>query len=139
MAVVSGGFINTPAKDQPGEVDDSQVQRTGSELPGFYGVDDRLQAIWEEVKRLTGLSGGHPAPRVHLQTFELERLDPDFRKWQKEWTRSNYNIWKDWFGARDIEITQEWINTNIDSIYPFPKTFLAFHYDGTNVIQINPN
>ena len=37
-----------------------------------------------------------------------------------------------------FEITDEWIGSHIEEVFPFPKTFLAFHYDGTNRIQMNP-
>ena len=36
-------------------------------------------------------------------------------------------------------ISQQWIDTHVEEIFPFPGTFLAFHYDGTNRIQVNPN
>jgi hypothetical protein len=36
------------------------------------------------------------------------------------------------------DVSPEWINSHIDSVFPFPRNFVAFHYDGTNRIQIDP-
>jgi hypothetical protein len=50
-------------------------------------------------------------------------------------------IWADWTKIQGRKapavITREWVQQHPD-LFPFPKTFLAFHYDGTNRIQINP-
>ncbi len=74
--------------------------------------------IPENVSRWPHERFPHPAP---LPEGDKERATHDFHAHTR------------------TEISDQWIESNIDEIFPFPGNFLAFHYDGTNRIQINPN
>jgi hypothetical protein len=108
----------------------------------FPNIQGSADGIWEHLQDRLRITRGYPAPRVHFLAFDQKAQSNDWTAWQKAWTRTHPAIWRDWTALRKKgspqQISQAWIDTNIDEIFPFPKTFLAFHYDGTNRIQINP-
>lgn len=111
-------------------------------LDYFPDIQSKSDTIWSHLEKRLSLRGDQPAPVVHFSLFDRGTQSPAWTAWQKSWTRSHPVIWSDWTALRSqgerIEISRQWIDENIDEIFPFPKTFLAFHYDGTNRIQINP-
>lgn len=111
-------------------------------LDDFPDIQSKTDAIWSHLEQRLTLIGAHRAPAIHFSPFDQGSQSAAWTAWQKSWTRSHPVIWSDWTALRSkgerIEISRQWIEENIDEIFPFPKTFLAFHYDGTNRIQINP-
>jgi len=105
-------------------------------------VQPTADAIWTHIAHSFRLDPGVPPPEIYFQSFDQAVQTPEWTEWQKQWTRIHPDIWRDWVRlTRDgsqTEITDEWIGSHIEEVFPFPKTFLAFHYDGTNRIQMNP-
>ena len=110
---------------------------------GFPHIEDRSDEIWAFLTQRLELPAQDPAPVIYFYPFDRALQSADWTAWQKAWTRTHSTIWRDWTALRMTgsteEISQQWIDSNIDEIFPFPDNFLAFHYDGTNRIQINPD
>jgi len=80
-------------------------------------------------------------PEIGFYPFERDLKDSEWKAWQKDWIRDNPAVWLDWTVINHMPaqaLTSNWISEHIDTVFPFPSTFLAFHYDNTNRIQINP-
>ncbi|MGA7979937.1 MAG: hypothetical protein WCA32_06880 [Chromatiaceae bacterium] len=112
-------------------------------LRDFPNIQEKADEIWSYLVRKLRLGSDVAAPYIYFHSFDKRTQSRQWTTWQKEWTRLHPQIWRDWTkltrkGTR-VEITKEWIDSNIDEIFPFPVSFLAFHYDGTNRIQINPS
>jgi hypothetical protein len=117
------------------------------EYPAVQSKSDR---IWSYLVERFALSARAPTPTVQFQPFDLARQSPGWSAWQKDWIRTHPAIWRDWSAVQPARLTTaispevppdvspEWINSHIDSVFPFPRNFVAFHYDGTNRIQIDP-
>ena len=112
-------------------------------LVGFPDIEDQSNKIWAFLTHRLDLPADDAAPVIYFDPFDRDVQSADWTAWQKAWTRTHPTIWRDWTALRlagsTAEISQQWIDSNIDEIFPFPNNFLAFHYDGTNRIQINPN
>lgn len=112
-------------------------------IDDFPNIQRRSDEIWSFLTQHLGLPSQVPAPVIYFDAFDKGAQSPEWTAWQKVWTRTHLVIWRDWTALRShkstTEISQEWIDSNIDEIFPFPTNFLAFHYDGTNRIQINPD
>lgn len=109
------------------------------------GLQAKLNRVWDHQSHNylpADLLQQTPPPEIHFYQFDRAQESQEFVQWQREWVINNKQIWLDWTQLNGIspdQVTQEWIRANVDQIFPFPKTFLAFHYDGTNKIQINPD
>lgn len=108
----------------------------------FPELGERASMVWDFVQQLVALQGLVEAPYIYIAPFELESQSKEWTKWQRSWIRNHPEIWVDYIKTqKEIdtpERLQQWARENGDDIFPFPKVFLAFHYDGTNRIQINP-
>jgi len=126
-------------------IDHIQHVALGGDVPidEFPDIQQRSDEIWSFLTRHLDLPSQHPAPIIYFHPFDKEAQSTEWTTWQKAWTLTHPVIWRDWTALRShkstTEISQQWIESNIDEIFPFPTNFLAFHYDGTNRIQINPN
>ncbi|MGB5736850.1 MAG: hypothetical protein WBM40_20655, partial [Thiohalocapsa sp.] len=117
-------------------------------LDDFPTLQQTADAIWAHLTHRVGIASHHPPPVIHFRPFDKAMQSDDWTTWQMDWTRTHPVIWRDWTALKakgtskdiplDGEVSQGWIDDHIAEIFPFPKTFLAFHYDGTNRIQINP-
>lgn len=108
--------------------------------PGYKAV---IAKIWgfvsQELARLDQSKIRPPA--LYLEPFVHTQQSEGFTRWQSEWIVNHASVWLEWTNIDDVpkeQITPEWIRERLDKIYPFPATFRGFHYDGTNVIQVNP-
>lgn len=83
-----------------------------------------------------------PAPVIYFSPFDPEQQDERWTEWQKDWSAEHKSVWADYrcefLGQCDGVVSDEWIFENIAKAFPFPPHFLAYHYDDTNRIQINP-
>ena len=107
----------------------------------FPRLVEQSRLVWSFVRDRLDLKEETAAPRIYFYPFEKEKQSVEFSGWQREWLLKNHSVWQDWVlikNKQHIEITDEWIQQNIDQFFPFPKTFLAFHYDNTSYIQMNP-
>ncbi|MBI3552149.1 MAG: hypothetical protein HY077_06495 [Elusimicrobia bacterium] len=131
-------------------------------LSGDYAAElwDRDRAVigevWEFVKTLGQAPAGLPAPTIYFSQFDLSKQSTDWTRWQKAWSASHPDVFFDWLCnysgqskfpeprqnglCADPSRFKGWLaaHPEIKDEYPFPKTFRAFHYDGTDRIQINP-
>ncbi len=111
-------------------------------LAQFPDIQEKANRIWQYLSHLIGKEVLPLPPEINFYEFSKADQSLDFSKWQKSWLHDNLDIWNDWTKltnkGQDIKIDQRWVNANIDRVFPFPETFLAFHYDGTNRIQMNP-
>lgn len=83
-----------------------------------------------------------PAPKLQLEPFSRAEQSPEFTLWQNEWIINNISVWMEWteiVGVPREKITKQWVRERINEIYPFPVTFRGMHYDGTGVVQVNPD
>lgn len=108
--------------------------------PGYKAL---IAKIWNFVSRdLAGIDPTEVLPPVlHLEPFERDRQSPAFTEWQSEWIINHAKVWLEWTEVKGVpisQITPDWVRTRIHEIYPFPITFRGFHYDSTNVVQVNP-
>ncbi len=110
--------------------------------PDTHPIQSTADAIWSYIATRFGLTPSLAPPQIYFQGFDRAMQSPEWTAWQKQWTRLHPDIWRDWIrltaGGAETEVTDEWIGAHIDQVFPFPSTFLAFHYDGTNRIQMNP-
>jgi hypothetical protein len=109
----------------------------------YQGLQEKLERIWHYERQKYLRPGAADAdPEIHFYPFAREKESPEWVAWQNSWIRENPSIWKEWVFIRGdqapAEITREWVDEHIASLFPFPKIFLAFHYDGTNKIQMDP-
>jgi hypothetical protein len=147
-------FATEPVAANDAKVVEPVANRVASGVPsavalrGQIPVDDypaiqsKSDRIWFYLRRRFALSDLTPAPTVQFQPFDLAAQSPDWSAWQKDWIRTHPTIWRDWSAMQPArsaaDTSAEWIDSHIDSVFPFPKNFIAFHYDGTNQIQIDP-
>lgn len=96
--------------------------------------------IWnyENSRYLNGMQS--LAPEIHFFAFERSQESADWVAWQNDWIRQNPSVWVEWAqagGHVPLPVTSEWVEQNINAVFPFPKQFQALHYQNTNKIQIN--
>lgn len=159
LAIGSGvGIASTDPSDGCGVASKGPRQGTESFAADDYGhvglrgevpiedypdIQRKADAIWYHLVHRFRILDYVPMPEIRFHPFNREMQSGDWTAWQKTWTRTHPVIWRDWTALRErgstVEISQDWIDRNIDEIFPFPASFLAFHYDGTNRIQINPD
>jgi hypothetical protein len=122
----------------------------------FPGREEHIAAIWDFVQGLGGPKLDLEPPVIHFSRFVLAEQDPAFTAWQRQWSRGNEQIWTDYLcnaaGKKaHPEIVRErlcdspealraWLaaHPEVREEYPYPPQFRAFHYDGTNRIQVDP-
>ena len=101
----------------------------------------KIDKIWLfESAKFSKVQVNLRPPEVHFSQFVLRDESLEWRSWQRSWIQNNAQLWREWVELSDRpdqEITSEWIAAHIDNVLPFPASFLAFHYVGTNKIQIN--
>lgn len=130
----------------------------GAFPPGTFPNRQAVLAdVWAHVQRDAGASAGLEAPYLYFSKFDPEAQDPEWTLWQKRWVAGHPAIYEDWLcrggdSAGDARWAEgrrlcgrraellAWVGAHpeLQQQYPFPKSFRAFHYDGTNRIQIDP-
>lgn len=131
--------------DAPAGIRDTQSVTLQGDVPfdEIPGIQERSNRIWVFLADRFDLPSSVAPPVIYFYPFKKEIQSAEWTAWQKAWTRTHPTIWRDWTALRSprskVKISRQWIDSNIDQIFPFPGSFLAFHYDGTNRIQINPN
>ena len=108
----------------------------------FPHLQKQSNLIWSFIKNMVNLSNETSAPVIHFFPFDRQKQNHKWTNWQNQWLLRNPSIWIEYSHHAKINstiITPEWIKkTIISQAIPFPKHFIAFHYDNTNQIQINP-
>lgn len=110
---------------------------------GYPNLAAKIDRIWqyEKAKYLAGKNVNDP--EIHFYPFRREAEPADWIEWQNNWIRNNPSIWLEWTEISGEKvpgtITKEWVDAHLSDLFPFPKTFRAFHYDNTNRIQIDAN
>lgn len=122
----------------------------------FPGREEHIAAIWEFVQTLGGPKQGLKPPVIHFSRFVLAEQAPAWTAWQRNWSRGQDQIWTDYLcnsaGKKaHPEVVAErlcespaallaWLRAHpeVREEYPYPPQFRAFHYDGTDRIQIDP-
>ena len=114
-----------------------------------------LGEVWEFLKGLGQASSGLTPPELYFSAFDPAKQDEAFTQWQTAWSQAHPDIYEDWIcsysgGERlhpdahalcsDRPRLKEWIaaHPELAREYPFPAVFRAFHYDGTDRIQLSP-
>ncbi len=99
-------------------------------IPYFEFPKLKAQAnlIWNFIKISLNLPNSIQPPYIYFSPFNKDKQDKDFTDWQTKWILNNKYIWEEYYRY----------SNNFDSDFPFPKNFIAFHYDNTNYIQIDP-
>lgn len=121
---------------------------------GFAGRQAIVDDVWAFVRALAGAPADTPPPLVHFSRFSVADQEPEWTAWQKGWVAGHPEIYADWLCQEDFDSRYAeghalcgqrprllaWIaaHPELSGEYPFPSTFRAFHYDGTNRIQIDP-
>lgn len=126
------------------------------DVPNSPRLEARLSEVWEFVKVLGGAPEDLPPPTVYFMAFDPAKQDPAWTKWQKDWAARDPQILVDWvcsYAGRakhpepvdkglcaDPAKVRVWLaaHPEVNDDYPFPPAFRAFHYDGTDRIQVNP-
>ena len=106
----------------------------------FPHLQKQSDSIWSFIQQTLKLSKS-PPPIIYFFPFEKESQDQNLTNWQAQWISKNPFIWKEYTSYAKIHsktITAEWIKEFMTHSLPFPKNFIAFHYDNTNYIQMNP-
>lgn len=113
-----------------------------------------IAKVWELVKEIGEAPAGLAPPRLHFAAFDPAKQDPDWTAWQGAWAKAHPSIFLEWvcnYSGRakypeaeplcgQPESLKAWAARHPELLreYPFPQTFRAFHYDGTDRIQVNP-
>jgi hypothetical protein len=109
----------------------------------YPAIQSKSDRIWAYLAGRFALADLTAAPSVQFEPFDPAGQSPAWSAWQKAWIRTHPEIWHDWSAMQPArsgtDVSVEWIDSHVDSVFPFPKHFLAFHYDGSNRIQIDPN
>ena len=106
----------------------------------FPHLQQQSDSIWSFIKETINISNIAP-PIIYFSPFDKKSQDEKLTSWQMQWASKNPFIWIEYIRYKKLNsstITPEWIEDFIKHSYPFPKHFIAFHYDNTNYIQINP-
>lgn len=85
-----------------------------------------LADIWTFVRALGAAPEGAPPPLLYFSRFDPLAQAADWTAWQRQWTTKHPEIYED---ARKAGVTGD---------FPFPASFRAYHYDGTERIQLDP-
>ena len=98
-------------------------------LGEYPGLESKLDQIWQyEKQKYPGKDVADP--EIFFFPFVREQETPEWVAWQNSWIRANPSIWQDWVEINGDkapkEITPEWIDEHIATLFPFPKTFRAF-------------
>ncbi|MDE0118474.1 MAG: hypothetical protein OXM55_00505 [Bdellovibrionales bacterium] len=96
----------------------------------FPHLQEQSNSIWAFIKRTVNLPPEVPSPVIYFFPFEKQKQDQQLTAWQRQWIENNPLIWTEYIRHEKNSpstITPEWI-----------ANFLAYHYDNTNYIQINP-
>lgn len=119
-------------------------------------LESRLAEVWEFVKRMGGAPADLPPPTIYFSQFDPAKQDPKWTLWQRDWSTRHEQIYADWLCSysghakypqpRDSGLCGDprkvlsWIAGHPEVLgeFPFPAAFRAFHYDGTDRIQVNP-
>ena len=107
----------------------------------FPHLQQQSDSIWTFIKTTLTLSRITPPPIIYFSAFDKQKQDKELTNWQSQWVEKNPFIWLEYTKHNKLNpttITPEWIREFTKHSLPFPKHFIAFHYDGTNRIQINP-
>lgn len=125
-------------------------------LGDFPGERRKLDDVWAFDKSMGQAPADLPPPTIYFAPFDPAKQDPEWTRWQSEWTAAHPEIYVDWLcnyagAAKYPEPTTArlcgnaakvlaWIDAHpqVKAEFPFPATFRAFHYDGTDRIQVNP-
>ena len=106
----------------------------------FPHLQQQSDSIWSFIKETINISNIAP-PIIYFSSFDKKSQDEKLTSWQMQWASKNPFIWIEYIRYKKLNsstITPEWIEEFLKNSYPFPKHFIAFHYDNTNYIQINP-
>ena len=113
------------------------------ELPN---LQQKINQIWQHEAETYLLApksfAAQQPPEINFYEFDRAKESTEWQAWQNQWILNNPSVWLDWTqinGIPQSQITPEWIAANVTKLFPFPVTFLAFHYDGTNEIQVSPS
>lgn len=122
----------------------------------FPGREEHIAAVWEFVQTLGGPPLRLAPPVIHFSRFDPAAQDPAWTAWQRSWSAGQTQIWTDWLcgaagrrrlpeaaaggacGSPAAAAAYVAAHPEVRAEYPFPAQFRAFHYDGTNRIQIDP-
>ncbi|MDE0518912.1 MAG: hypothetical protein OXH36_05090 [Bdellovibrionales bacterium] len=107
----------------------------------FPHLQKQSNSIWAFIKRTLNLPPEVPPPVIYFFPFEKEKQDQHLTVWQRQWLENNSLIWMEYIRHEKISpstITPEWIANFLENSLPFPKNFIAYHYENTNYIQLNP-
>ena len=123
------------------EKDNSHVVLKG-DIPFFEfpRIQQQSNIIWAFIKKTLNLSHIEP-PTIYFSPFGKTSQDQQLINWQAQWISQNPFIWAEYAHYTKITpstINPEWIKEFLKHSLPFPKHFIAFHYDNTNYIQISP-
>lgn len=156
-AAVSAAPLPSPSELLAQAQDAARTPVLEGEFPvsNFPDREAHIAAIWEFVQTLGGPKQGLKPPVIHFSPFVLETQDPAWTAWQRQWSLSQDQIWTDYLcnpagKKKHPELVAEkvceqgrileWYRAHpeVRDEYPYPPQFRAFHYDGTNRIQIDP-
>lgn len=106
-----------------------RIDRGQLEPYSFPDLEKNAERIWDFVQINVNEQLSSIQPYIYVSDFDFKKESPEWVQWQKNWIKTNPEIWIDWQRQNPGKIRDE--DTN-----PFPFNFFAFHYDGTHRIQI---
>ena len=130
-----------PSSSFPQEENLSVTLRGDIPLFEFPHLQEKSNSIWVFIKRTLNLPPEVPPPVIYFFPFEKEKQDPSLTAWQRQWIENNSFIWMEYIRYKKVSpsiITPEWTANFLENSLPFPKNFIAYHYENTNYIQIHP-
>lgn len=105
------------------------IERGQLEQFSFPTLEKNATEIWNFVQKNIEIQLNHIQPLIYIADFNFEKEDSQWVLWQKKWIKENPDIWLDWQRLNPGK-------THNDDTNPFPQNFFAFHYDGTDRVQI---
>ena len=104
------------------------------EYPQLY---TQSESIWFFIKNILKLPKETAPPVIYFFPFNKKIQDQELTDLQEKWILKNPFIWTEYIYYNKNNSSEK-IKEFFTKKLPFPKSFIAFHYDNTNYIQINP-
>lgn len=118
------------------------------------GVTESINDAWDFIRKLSQAPDGLKPPLIHFDLFDPARQEPAWNQWQSDWLKSHDEPFLDWLCTRQGKekfpeaasrcsdrVALGWwlsLHPEVREEFPFPARFIAYYYQDSGRIQMNP-